>query len=94
MRTDAGYARELDGADELARFRGEFVVDDPDLLYLDGNSLGRLPRRTAARLAAVAEGEWGGRLIRGWGEGWMDLARRVGGKLAGLLGAAPDEVST
>src|SRR3972149_5336201 len=48
--TDADYALERDRADPLARFRDEFVIDDPDLIYLDGNSLGRLPKRTAARL--------------------------------------------
>jgi len=85
-------ARDLDARDELARFRAEFVVDDPDLIYLDGNSLGRLPRRSAARLREVVEAEWGGRLIRGWGEGWMEAPRRVGAKLAGLLGAGPDDL--
>jgi len=82
----------LDAADELARFRGEFVVDDPGLIYLDGNSLGRLPRRSIARLAGLVEAEWGGRLIRGWGEGWMAAPRRVGAKLARLLGVEADEV--
>ncbi len=90
--TDAARARALDEADELARFRAEFVIDDPGLIYLDGNSLGRLPRRSAARLREVVEAEWGARLIRGWGEGWMDAPRRIGGKLARLLGAAADEV--
>jgi kynureninase len=85
-------ARDLDARDELARFRAEFVVDDPDLIYLDGNSLGRLPRRSAARLREVVEAEWGARLIRGWGEGWMEAPRRVGAKLAGLLGAGPDDL--
>jgi kynureninase len=90
--TDAAHAAELDRRDELARFRAEFVVDDPDLIYLDGNSLGRLPRRTAARVQAVVAGEWGGRLIRGWSEGWMEAPGRIGAKLARLIGAAPDEV--
>ena len=51
--TDPGYARQLDHHDDLARFRAEFVVDDPDLIYLDGNSLGRLPRRSARRAREV-----------------------------------------
>ncbi|MBI4014008.1 MAG: kynureninase [Candidatus Rokubacteria bacterium] len=92
VRTDAAYAYVLDQADELARFRAEFVIEEPGLIYLDGNSLGRLPRRSAARLREVVESEWGGRLIRGWGEGWMDAPRRVGAKLARLLGAEADEV--
>ena len=90
--TDAAYARELDDQDELAAFRDEFVIDDPDLIYLDGNSLGRLPRRAAARMREAVEREWGERLIRGWGEGWFSAPQRIGAKLAQLIGAASDEV--
>jgi kynureninase len=90
--TDAAYAHELDDQDELAAFRDQFVIDDPDLIYLDGNSLGRLPRRAAARMREAVEREWGQRLIRGWGEGWFTAPQRVGAKLAQLVGAAPDEV--
>jgi kynureninase len=90
--TDAAYARELDRQDELAAFRDEFVIDDPDLIYLDGNSLGRLPKRAAARMREAVEREWGERLIRGWGEGWFGAPQRIGAKLAQLVGAAPDEV--
>lgn len=86
------YARELDRQDPLARFRDEFVIDDPDLIYLDGNSLGRLPRRTASRMRDVVEHEWGRRLIRGWGEGWFTAPGRIGGKIARLIGAGADEV--
>lgn len=85
-------ALELDRRDPLARFRDEFVITDPDTIYMDGNSLGRLPRRTQARLRAVIENEWGARLIRGWGEGWMDAPARIGGKIAQLVGARADEV--
>jgi kynureninase len=92
VRTDVEYAQELDRADELACYRAEFVLDDPELIYLDGNSLGRLPRRTVARLREVVEAEWGRRLIRGWGEGWMAASAALGGKLARLLGVAADEV--
>ena len=65
IRSDRQYALELDRADELARFRHEFVVDDPDLVYLDGNSLGRLPKRSLVRLQKAIERERGSRLIRG-----------------------------
>jgi kynureninase len=82
----------LDRADPLARFRDEFVLDDPDLIYLDGNSLGRLPKRTIARVREVVEKEWGGRLIRGWNEGWFTAPERIGAKIAQLLGAAPEQV--
>jgi kynureninase len=85
-------ARALDAADPLSAFRERFVIADPALIYLDGNSLGRLPRATAGRLATVVEEEWGERLVRGWGEGWFEAPQRIGGKLAGLLGATADEV--
>jgi kynureninase len=90
--TDADAARALDARDPLARFRDAFVVADPDLIYLDGNSLGRLPRAAGARVRAMVDDEWGGRLIRGWTDGWFTLAQRLGARLADLLGAAPDEV--
>ncbi|MGB8645200.1 MAG: kynureninase [Anaerolineae bacterium] len=92
MRTDKDYALALDAQDELAGWRDEFIIDDPDLIYLDGNSLGRLPKKSAARAREVLEQEWGGRLIRGWGEGWFNASQRVGGKIAQLIGAQPDEV--
>ena len=85
-------ARERDREDPLARYRAEFVVADEGLLYLDGNSLGRLPKRAEALVARVVREEWGGRLIRGWNEGWVDAPRRVGDKLGRLLGASPGEV--
>jgi kynureninase len=85
-------ARRLDAADPLARFRREFVARDGRLIYLDGNSLGRLPRQAGPRLRQAIEGEWGGRLIRGWGEGWFTASQRIGAKLARLMGAPPDDV--
>ena len=88
----AARAAALDAADPLTAFRDRFVIDDPDLIYLDGNSLGRLPRETVDRLAGVVGEEWGRRLVRGWGEGWFEAATRIGGKIAGLIGAAEDEV--
>src|SRR5450759_3920106 len=85
-------ARALDSADPLAHFRDAFVIDDPGTIYLDGNSLGRLPKRTAARVREVVEREWGQRLIRGWGEGWFGAPQRIGAKIARLIGADADEV--
>ena len=91
--TDAlAEARRLDGADPLARFRREFVVSDSRLVYLDGNSLGRLPKQAGPRLRKAIEREWGGRLIRGWGDGWFNAAQRIGAKLAALVGAPPGDV--
>jgi kynureninase len=80
---------ELDAADPLGHFRDRFVIDDDLVAYLDGNSLGRLPHSTVDRLAAFVREEWGGRLIRGWAESWVDLPVEVGDELgAALLGAA------
>ena len=89
---DAGFARDLDARDNLARFRGEFVIADADTLYLDGNSLGRLPKRAAERLREAVERQWGERLIRAWGEDWFDAPKRIGAKIARLIGAADEEV--
>ena len=68
----------LDAADPLAAFRERFVLSGDLVAYLDGNSLGRLPRATVERLATFVEDEWGGRLIRGWSEGWVELPVTVG----------------
>ncbi|HEY6015621.1 MAG TPA: kynureninase [Gaiellaceae bacterium] len=84
-------AAELDAADPLARFRDRFVLDDGDRIYLDGNSLGRLPKATPERLAARLA-EWGERLIGGWDD-WIELPFQVGDLLArAALGARPGEV--
>jgi kynureninase len=89
--TSRARAEALDRADPLAPFRERFLIADPDLVYLDGNSLGRLPRATADRLARVVADEWGGELIRAWNH-WLDLPTQVGDLLAtNLLGAGPDE---
>jgi kynureninase len=89
-----GYRRragELDAADPLAGYRDRFVIPDPDLVYLDGNSLGRLPVATRDRLRAVVDEEWGRDLIGGW-DRWLDLGREAGDVIAGLVGAVPGEV--
>jgi len=86
------HAEALDQADPLAHYRAEFVVAEDHLIYLDGNSLGRLPRRTIERMHAVIEHEWGRRLIRSWREGWFTAPQRLGAKIARLIGAQPDEV--
>ncbi|MGN9910441.1 kynureninase [Phytohabitans sp. LJ34] len=84
-------ARELDAADALAPFRERFVIPDEELVYLDGNSLGRLPVSTRERLHRAID-EWGADLIRGW-DRWITLSREVGDVLAtGVLEAAPGEV--
>ncbi len=86
-------AADLDSVDSLARYRDRFVDADTDLVYFDGNSLGRPLRATAERLSRFVTGEWGGRLIRGWDESWMDLPLTVGDDLGRtVLGAAPGQV--
>lgn len=89
---DLDSAREMDVRDPLAKFRDEFVIAGDDTIYLDGNSLGRLPKRTRAILQDAIENQWGKRLVRGWGEGWMDAPARIGAKIAQLIGAQSDEV--
>lgn len=85
-------ARDLDAADPLARFRDRFDLPE-GVIYLDGNSLGAMPRATPARLAEVIRGEWGDGLIRSWNRaGWIDLPVRLGEKIAPLIGAAKGQV--
>jgi len=84
-------AAELDAADPLAGWRDEFFVPDPELAYLDGNSLGMPPRRTLDRVGAVMREQWGRDLITSW-DHWVDLPRQVGDLLAPLIGARPGEV--
>ena len=91
----AAHGREqaaaLDASDPLREYRDLFELP-PDLIYLDGNSLGPLPIATRERLREVVKREWGARLIRGWDEGWIDLPVTVGDQIGGLLGAAPGQV--
>ena len=87
----AERAAQLDAADRLAGFRDRFVDADPERIYLDGNSLGRLPVATRDRLTALVA-EWGERLVSAWPD-WIDAPSRVGDALAeGVLGAGPGEV--
>ncbi len=86
------FALELDSQDELASFREQFVITDPDLLYMDGNSLGRLPKVAVERARQLVKTEWGNDLIRGWNKGWWEAPRRVGDKIGTLIGAAAGQV--
>jgi kynureninase len=89
---DPARADELDAADPLASFLDRFEYPDPDFVYLDANSLGRLPKQTAARLERVIHEEWGDELVRGW-DHWIDMPHEVGDRLGvGLLGAKSGEV--
>jgi kynureninase len=92
IRTDLAYAQELDDRDELREFRQRFVIDEPRLIYVDGNSLGRLPRESLTLGKDLIERQWGSRLIRAWNESWFRLPEQVGAKIARLIGASADEV--
>jgi len=82
-------AEELDAADVLGSYRDRFVGAGSELVYFDGNSLGRPLKATGPRLAEFVEAEWGGRLIRGWDEGWFELPEVIGDELGSVvLGAA------
>jgi kynureninase len=82
----------LDAADPLGALRQRFALP-PDVIYLDGNSLGARPVAAAARLADVVQREWGEDLIRSWNDnGWIDAPDRLGARIAPLIGARPHEV--
>ncbi|GAB2486032.1 kynureninase [Comamonas humi] len=84
--------RALDARDPLAPLRAQFDLPD-GVIYLDGNSLGAMPKASAQRAHEVITQEWGVGLIRSWNTaGWFDLPRRLGDKLARLVGGQADEV--
>ncbi|MGI8433337.1 MAG: kynureninase [Nocardioidaceae bacterium] len=86
-------AAALDVSDPLAGYRDRFVIDDDALVYLDGNSLGRLPKASRERVRQVLEDDWGRNLIKSWEERWLDLPVRIGDLIASsLLGADAGEV--
>ncbi len=85
---------ELDRDDPLAEFRAYFVGAASPLVYFDGNSLGRPLKVTGPRLQRFVEEEWGGRLIRGWDEGWFELPEVIGDDLGRIvLGAAAGQTA-
>jgi len=90
--TSRAWAKALDAGDPLASYAAAFVSTDPDLVYFDGNSLGRLPIRTVDALSRAVTKGWGDQLVRGWGS-WIDLPIQVGDRLGrAALGAAPGQV--
>lgn len=89
---DIEYARSLDRDDPLSGFRDRFVIADPDMCYLDGNSLGRLPKATAQAVQQMTVEGWGGELVTGWSH-WIDMAQTVGDRLGStVLGARAGQV--
>jgi len=91
MSSDRAYAEALDAADPLAGYRERFLFTDPELIYLNGNSLGALPLATLRRMETVYQQEWGTALARSW-DHWVDLPARAGDVVGGLIGAAPGQV--
>jgi kynureninase len=90
--TDREYALELDKNDPLAHFKSQFVVSDPEMCYLDGNSLGRLPKATITAINDFMTKEWGPEVVTGWSH-WVDEAQPTGDLLgAAALGAGPGQV--
>ena len=90
--TDREYALELDKNDPLAHFKSQFVVSDPEMCYLDGNSLGRIPKATITAINDFMVKEWGPEVVTGWGH-WVDEAQPTGDLLgAAALGAGPGQV--
>jgi len=89
--TDRAYALELDKNDPLAHFKSQFVVADPEMCYLDGNSLGRLPKETISAVNNLMT-EWGAEVVTGWGH-WVDEAQPTGDLLGqAALGAGPGRI--
>jgi kynureninase len=82
----------LDEIDELSGYRSKFFSGDEKLIYLDGNSLGRLPAEAKAIIEHSVSIEWGERLIRSWNEDWFTKNRELGDKIARIAGASEGEV--
>ncbi len=90
--TDRDYALSLDAKDPLAKYKSQFVITDPDLCYLDGNSLGRLPKKTIESISNFLTNEWGPEVVTGWSH-WVDEAQPTGDLLgAAALGAAAGQI--
>ncbi len=90
--TDRQFALDLDSRDPLAKFRSQFVISDPNICYLDGNSLGRLPKNTIEAVNTFMENEWGPEVVTGWGH-WVDEAQPTGDLIgSSTLGAGPGQV--
>jgi kynureninase len=90
--TDREYALELDKNDPLAHFKSQFVISDPTMCYLDGNSLGRLPKATVTAINDFMTNEWGPEVVTGWSH-WVDEAQPTGDLLGeAALGAAAGQV--
>ena len=88
---DRSVAVKLDEMDPLKKYKKLFYIDDESVCYLDGNSLGRLPKKTVLDLNNLLTNEWGKHIVGGWAD-WIDEAERVGDLIGrSALGAAPGQ---
>ena len=90
--TSEGFARKMDDQDPLKDFRNRFFISDEKVIYLDGNSLGRLPVKTQSLIREVTENQWGSQLIESWNKHWYEKPTELGNKIARLIGADEGEV--
>lgn len=91
--SDINFAKKLDEVDNLKIFRKEFFEANENLIYLDGNSLGKLPIKTKDYLKEVIEVEWGSRLIRSWNDSWLARMILIREKIAKIIGAKSNEIN-
>ncbi|QIA09450.1 kynureninase [Draconibacterium halophilum] len=90
--TNANFAIQKDKNDPLKEYRESFFIADENTIYLDGNSLGRLPKATKLLISEVTEKQWGTNLIESWNKYWYEKSSELGNKIAKLIGAADNEV--
>jgi kynureninase len=90
--TGIEFASKLDEQDSLKSYRKKFYISEPETIYLDGNSLGRLPEKTRETIRHVTDYQCGTRLIRSWNEGWYEASKDASKKLAPIIGATEEEV--
>ena len=90
--TKPEFAQKLDKNDSLSDFRNQFHIVDDNTIYLDGNSLGRLPLKTKTLIADVVEKQWGTDLIESWNKNWYTKSEKLGNKIAQIIGASNGEV--
>ena len=90
--TSKEFALQKDKDDVLKSFRDQFYIDSENTIYLDGNSLGRLPKKTKTLIADVVQNQWGKDLIESWNRQWYRKSLQLGDKIAPIIGASPGEV--
>ncbi len=90
--TSEGFVQKMDESDPLRDFRNRFFISEEKVIYLDGNSLGRLPLKTRSLLGEVTEDQWGRQLIESWNKHWYEKPAELGNKIARLIGADEGEV--